>query len=275
MADPIARPRRPAHPGIPDRGRTWVWKSGEVAARTPRILSAGCLAFVALSALLLVPPARPADAATSAATLYREAMATTEGWRVHYSSSSNASHTTFTESGDAGPASGTQALLGGQGTSLDRATLIVIGDLTFVKGNEVAMEDLTGLSPAEAATTMGQWVVFSSNNPAYAQVVVGVRSHDVAQEVALNGPYTLGPSRQLHGSPVDAVRGTLQLQGEKKTGAVLYVRASGPHVLVEEDTVDAHGTPNGAEHIVFSRWGESVRPQAPDATFTLGSVSTA
>ena len=231
-----------------------------------------CAAFVAL---LLFPPARPAGAAPTAATLYREAMATTNGWRVHYSSSSDASHVPFLESGDAGPASGTQAILVGQGASLDRATLIVIGDLTFVRGNELAMEDLTGLPTAQAATTMGQWVVFSSNNPAYAQVVVGVRSHDVAQEVALNGPYTLGPSRQLHGSPVDAVRGTLQLQGEKKTGAVLYVRVSGPHVLVEEDTVDAHGTPNGAQHIVFSRWGESVRPQAPDATFTLGSVSTA
>jgi hypothetical protein len=57
--------------------------------------------------------------------------------------------------------------------------------------------------------------------------------------------------------------------------AVLYVRASGRHLLVEEETVNAHGTPNGAEHIVFSRWGESVRPRAPDASFTLGSVSTA
>ena len=90
-----------------------------------------------------------------------------------------------------------------------------------------------------------------------------------------SGPYTLGRSRQLDGYAVDAVRGTLQLQGEKKMDAVLYVRASGRHLLVEEDTVDAHGTPNGAEHIVFSKWGESVRPQAPDATFTLGSVSTA
>ena len=73
---------------------------------------------------------------------------------------------------------------------------------------------------------------------------------------------------------MDAVRGTV-LQGDKKMDAVLYVRASGRHVLVEEDTVNAHGTPNGAEHIVFSHWGELVRPQAPDATFTLGSVSTA
>ena len=231
--------------------------------------------MLAACAALVLLPASGADAAPTATTLYREAMATTVGWRVHYSSKSDAAHTPFTESGDAGPASGTQAILVGQGSSLDRATLIVIGDLTFVKGNEVAMEDLTGLPPAEAATTMGHWVVFSSNNPSYSQVVVGVRSHDVAQEVALKGPYSLGHSRQIDGSPVDALRGTVQLQGEKRMDAVLYVRASGRHVLVEEDTVDTHGSPNGAEHIVFSRWGESVRPEAPDATFTLGSVSTA
>lgn len=244
-------------------------------ARIPRVISGGCLAFAAFAALLLFPPARPADAAPTAATLYREAMATTNGWRVHYSSSSDTSHVPFLESGDAGPASGTQAILVGQGASLDRATLIVIGDLTFVRGNELAMEDLTGLPPAEAATTMGHWVVFSSSNPAYSQVVVGVRSHDVAQEVALKGPYSLGRPRRLGGSSVDAVRGMLDLQGEKSMDAVLYVRASGRHLLVEEDTVDAHGAPNGAEHIVFSRWGESVRPRAPVASFTLGSVSAA
>jgi len=218
-------------------------------------------------------PAAPA--APAATTLYREAMTTTNGWRVHYASSSNASHTPFSESGDAGPASGTQAILVGRGAALDRASLIVIGDLTFVKGNKVAMESLTGQSPAEAATTMGHWVVFSSNNPAFSQVVVGVRSHDVAQEVALDGPYTLGRSRHLRGTSVDTLRGTVKLQGEKRMDAVLYVRASGRHDLVEEDTVDARGTPNGAEHIVFSKWGESVRPRAPDASFTIGSVSVA
>jgi hypothetical protein len=72
---------------------------------------------------------------------------------------------------------------------------------------------------------------------------------------------------------VDALRGTQKLQGAKRMSAVLYVRASGRHLLVEEDTVDSQGRPNGAEHIVFSRWGELVRPEAPDASVTLGSVN--
>jgi hypothetical protein len=142
-----------------------------------------------------------------------------------------------------------------------------------VKGNTVAMEELTGLSSTQAAEAAGRWILFSSNNPAFSQVVVGVRSHDVAQEVALDGPYTSGPSRKLHGYRVESVRGTQKLQGEKRMDAILYVRASGRHLLVEEDTVGAHGTPNGDEHIVFSKWGESVRPKAPEASITLGKIN--
>jgi len=229
--------------------------------------------MVAVVAALLSTPVLPAAAAPDAATLYQQAMATTKAWTVHYVSTSNVSNVPFRETGDTGPASGTQTIRIGKGTTLDSALLIVIGDLTYVRGNRLAMEQLTGLSPTEATSASNRWVLFSSNNPTFAQVVVGVRSQDVAQEVALKGPLTLGPSRTLHGYRVEALRGTQQLQGAKKTRAVLYVRASGTHVLVEEDTVNTQGKTNGAEHIVFSKWGESVKPKAPHAAITLGTIN--
>jgi hypothetical protein len=230
-------------------------------------------AMAVVSLLLVCGPVSTADASPSAASLYRTAMATTNGWRVHYVSRSDTAHVPFLESGDAGPASGTQTIRIGQGATLDRASLIVIGDLTFVKGNELAMEDLTGLTPTVATTAMDHWVQFSSNNPTFAPVVVGVRSHDIAEEVALSPPYTLGSSRRLDGYAVDTLYGTTVEQGSKKTAAVLYLRASGRHLLVEEDTLGPQRRPNGAEHIVFSKWGESVRPRAPRASITLGSIS--
>jgi hypothetical protein len=244
-----------------------------VVTRLRQAMVGACAALAA--AVAVCPLASPAGAAPTATTLYHEAMATTDGWRVHYKSTSNTSHVPFAESGDAGPASGNQAIMVGHGTTLDRATLIVIGDLTFVRGNERAMEDLTELPPDQAQTAMDQWVLLSSNNPTFSQVVAGVRSGDVAQEVALGGPYRFGPSRQLDGYAVEAVDGSLRLEGSKKMKAVLYVRASGRHLLVEEDTVNDKGRPNGAEHIVFSKWGESVRPRAPEAALTLGSISSA
>jgi len=241
--------------------------------RITKMMAGAGIAVVVVLALVLGPTTGTTGASTTAATLYHEAIATTSGWTVHYVSTSTVSKVPFLESGDAGPASGTQSIRVGKGATLDRAALIVIGDLTYINGNALAMEDLTGLSASQAAIAMGHWVLFSSNNPTFAQVVVGVRSHDVAQEVAMQGPYTLGPARSLDGHRVDALRGTQKLQGAKRMSAVLYVRASGRHLLVEEDTVDSQGRPNGAEHIVFSRWGELVRPEAPDASVTLGSVN--
>ena len=236
-------------------------------------LAVGCAFLAAVVTALAAVPATTASAAPDASALYKDAFATTKAWTVHYVSTSDISHVPFFESGDAGPASGTQTILIGKGATLDSASLIVIGDLTYVKGNQRAMEDLTGLSPTNAAAAMGHWVLFSSNNPNYSQVVAGVRSNDVAQEIALQGPVTLGPARELHGYRVDALQGMQKFQGAKSMRAVLYVRASGRHIVVEEDTVNTQGKSNGIEHIVFSKWGEPVKPMAPDASLTLGSIN--
>jgi hypothetical protein len=242
--------------------------------RIPRVLSGWGLALAVGLSVLLAPSAS-AGGGTAAAALYRESLATTKAWRVHYYSDSSGSRGPFLYSGDAGPASGTQAILVGHGATLISASLVVIGDFTYLSGNQLAMEDLVGLPPAQAATATGHWVMFSTSNATYAQVVAGVRSRDVTQEIALGGPYTLGRPRQLFGHEVDAIRGSESLGGTKRAAAVLYVRATGPHLLVEEDSLGPRGTPNGVEHIVFSRWGELVRPMAPSAGLAIGPVSTA
>jgi hypothetical protein len=239
-----------------------------------RVLRTTVGGALAVTGALLLAPAG-AGAAPSAAALYREAMATTRSWTVHYTSESIIKKVPYIESGDAGPASGTQTIRFGRGATADDADLIEIGSLTFLKGNEQAMVDLAGLSPTQAAATQNHWVLFSTDNPSFSQVVAGVRSHDVATEVELDGPYSLGPTRTLDGHRVDAIRGTQSLAGLKKARAVLYVQASGRHLLVEEDSIGTGGKPNGDERIVLSKWGERVRPKAPQASVTLGAVTAA
>jgi hypothetical protein len=216
----------------------------------------------------------PAGAATSAATLYQEAIGTTKSWSVHYASAGTVSGVTILESGDAGPASGVQEVLVGKGATRDSASLIVIGSITYLKGNAQSLEDLTGLSATQATANAEKWVQFATDSKVFAQVVAGVRSHDVAQELALKGPYTLGSESTLDGEVVDAIDGTQHFQGQKPVRSVLYVRAHGRHVPVEEDTVNAKGKPNGVEHTTYSNWGEAVRPQAPVASVTIGPVTT-
>jgi hypothetical protein len=235
-----------------------------LAAATAMVL--GATAVVALGSL-------SAGAAPSAAALYRQALATTTAWSVHYTSVGIDAKVSNAETGDAGPASGTQQVLVHSGARTDAASLIVIGQITYAKANVMGLEDLMGLAPTLAATYANRWLLFSTANTEFAQVVAGIRSHDVAQEIALRGPFTLGKARRLDGYRVDAIEGTFEVQGGKPMRSILYVRASGRPLPVEEDTVGAHGTPNGDDHIVFSRWGEQVRPRAPDATLTLGPVS--
>ena len=210
-------------------------------------------------------PRAPAPA-SSASTLYQDALATTRSWSVHYASPRPSPSETLVESGDAGPASGSQTVLMGKGS----ISILVIGGITYVKGNAGGLESLAGLSASQAAEAAGQWIEFSTDNAAFAPVVAGVRSQDVAKELALKGPLSLGHARTLDGQAVDAIDGT-QTFGRKTLHVVLYVRAQGTHVPVEEDSVNAKGQHTAAEHVIYSNWGEQVRPEAPMATISIGS----
>ena len=229
-------------------------------------------AIVVAAQIVEVVQATPAAAtirtAASASTLYQDAIATTHSWSVHYDSASTESKVTLVESGNAGPASASQTVTMGKGT----ITILVIGGFSYVKGNVNGLQNLAGLSATQAAEAAGQWIEFSTDNAAFAAVVVGVRSTDVAKELALKAPLSLGRSRTVDGQSVDAIDGT-QSFGKKSAHVVLYVRAKGTHVPVEEDSVNAKGQDTDAEHIVFSKWGEQVRPKAPKATISVGSIS--
>jgi hypothetical protein len=239
----------------------------------------------------LAASATPADAATwasstDASALYQQALTTTRAWSVHYASSSTESSSaqsgssstsgasssspkTLLENGDAGPASGSQTVLEGGGT----ISIVVIGGLSYVKGNAGGLETLVGLDSSQAAEAAGHWIEFSTGNAAFAQVVAGVRSKDIAQELALKGPLTLGHTRDIDGVQVQTIKGT-QKFGKTTQHVVLYVRAHGTHVPVEEDSVDSKGRRTDAEHIAYSKWGEQVRPKAPPAAVSIGPVSS-
>ncbi|MGA2473022.1 MAG: hypothetical protein ABSG39_05945, partial [Acidimicrobiales bacterium] len=147
-------------------------------------LLAGSVLAGTLAAAVQAPPAAASPSTPSVSTLYREAIATTRSWSVHYASSSIQSKVTLLESGDAGPASGTQTVLTGKGSSTDNATIDVIGGITYVKGNVGGLENLAGMSAAEATVAAGQWIDFATDNTAFSQVVAGVRSQDLAKELA-------------------------------------------------------------------------------------------
>jgi hypothetical protein len=100
---------------------------------------------VAGMVMLLAAPAGIAGASPTAATLYQEAIATTKGWTVHYVSTSTSPRSRFSRAATPDRRRAPSRSVVGKGSTLDVALLIVIGDLTFIRGNKLAMEDLTGL----------------------------------------------------------------------------------------------------------------------------------
>ena len=177
---------------------------------------------------------------------------------------------TLLESGDAGPASGSQTVTDGHAGPI---SIVVIGGITYVKGNADGLESLAGLSSSQATEAAGQWIEFSTDNAAFAQVVAGVRSERPRQGAGAEGPALprapARPRRRTRSTPSTGPRPS----GKKSKHVVLYVRAQGSHVPVEEDSVNAKGEHTAAEHIVYSKWGEQVRPEAPQATISIGSIS--
>ena len=180
----------------------------------------------------------------------------------------------FTESGDAGPASGTQQVLIQTGATSDEASLIVIGQITYAKANAAGLKDLMGLSPTQAATDADQWILFSTANAAFSQIVAGIRSRDVAEEIALKGPFTLGGV-----APASTVTRSMP------SGAPSRCRVpsrSGPSCTYGHRVArfPSKRTPWGhrdsrTEKITSSSPNGASRydPKAPDATITLGPVS--
>jgi hypothetical protein len=238
---------------------------------------AACVVLVgglSLAVLLSAPPlAASAHSATpDVSTLYRDALATTKSWSVHYVSTSTLSKVSLLETGDSGPASGTQSVATGKGNLDDMITIDVIGGLTYVKGNVGGFETLVGMDAATAEQVAGHWIEFATTDATFAQVVAGVRSHDVADELELKGPLTLGHATTVDGVAVDSIDGA-QTYDHKKERVVLYVRSHGSHVPVEEDAVNAQGKPSGALHVAYSHWGEIVRPEAPQGAVPIGPVS--
>jgi hypothetical protein len=236
-----------------------------------RRLVAGVLlagAYATAVALQAGSAAAASTSGTSASSLYKATVATTRSWSVHYASNSSQSKQTLVESGDAGPASGSQTVRMGQGS----IAILVIGGITYIKGNPDGLESLVGLSSTQAGEAGGQWIEVATDNSSFAPVVAGVRSQDIAKELALKGPLSLGHRRTLDGHAVDAIEGT-QAFGKTTEHVVLYVRAQGTHVPVEEDSVNAKGQRTAAEHITYSKWGEQVRPVAPKATISIGPIS--
>ena len=187
-----------------------------------------------------VPPGAPAGATPTAATLYREAMATTNGWRVHLRVQQRRFARSLFRERRRRPGVGNPGDTRRPGGHA-RPRHVDRDRRPDVRRRETAGDGGSDGPPARRRPrrpwSLGRILEL---NPAYSQVVVGVRS-PMSPGGRARGALRFGPTEKLLGTRL-CRRGTGTLTSRaRRHGRRPLCAGAGRHRLVEEDTVNARG----------------------------------
>jgi hypothetical protein len=235
-----------------------------------RIQMIGAVAVsLATTAVAALADAGSADAATSAKAEYQAALKAAASQNVHFVSKATEQGIALEVIGDSGKTSGSQVLEVKNGTTSELLSAIRIGSTGYLRGNDAALEKVLGLTSAQSSSYANRWLSFPTSNTSLAELVSGLRNSDVAAELEMTGPYTLGGTKTIAGKAALAIKGTAATSSGTTVPIVLYVAASGPPRPVEEVT-DPKGKSAAIQGVVtFSKWGEDIHPKAPTNSVSL------
>ena len=190
---------------------------------------------------------------------------------MHFSSVAKQDGATLSVAGDAGTTSGAQTLVVKDKGVTERMTARVVGSTGYVTGNEAALQDVIGLTKAESKKYAGRWLSFPTSNTGLAELVGGLLSSQVAKELEIGGPYTVGQVRH---------RGRQEGDGHRRVGRDRE-REQGPRPAVHPGQRLPAADPRGDERrqrggtsaihgvVTFSNWGENKSQSAPSGAFSL------
>jgi hypothetical protein len=210
-----------------------------------------------------------AGAANSAKTMYRAALKAAGSENVHYVSKATEQGISLDVVGDTGPSAGSQVLEVQSGSTTERLSVVLIGATGYIRGNESALEKVLGLTTAQSNTYTNKWLSFPTSNTALAELVSGLRNADVALELRMTGPYTMGGTKVIAGHTTQAINGTASTSSGTKVPIVLYVSADGTPRPVEEVTNPKAKSSSITGTVIFSDWGEKTHPTAPTKSTPL------
>jgi hypothetical protein len=126
---------------------------------------------------------------------------------VHVAITSSSPSGTVTFSDDASADGGRQSVTIG-GT--EHATILLIGGIGYVKGNQSALASFIGLPSAQAQQDAGRWIEVRDGDhlgaTSYSDLVDGITLSSVAGELGMKAPYTATGTSSVAGQRVIAVR---------------------------------------------------------------------
>jgi hypothetical protein len=239
----------------------------------PAAAAVGVAAFAALAALGAtgVPAGAASTPTQTAQSEYSAAVKAAGNQSVHFVSVVTQSKVTLNVAGDAGTTSGAQTLTVKNGKTTERLSAEVVGSTGYVNGNSTALQNVIGVTSAQAKKYAGQWLSFPTSNTALSQLVSGLLKSQVATELSIDGPFTFGTAATVNGQHATAIKGTVSTSNGGKVSEVLYIPATGTPLPIEEVTDPGASAKSSSLHgtVTFSNWGEKTSVKAPAHSTSL------
>ena len=170
-----------------------------------------------------------------------------------------------TVTGDAESNSGAQYVVSGP----DMVVAQLIGTSAFLRGNTGGLEDIFGMTPAEATHYAGQWIVFRPTDAIYRSVAQAVTLEGVLGTLKPTGSLEKSSPTTVSGHSVVGVRGGLP-DPSKQGVSTLWVATSVPTVPIG---VEAQ-TKSVTEFAVFTKWGEHFHLSPPSGAVPFSTSPT-
>ena len=145
-----------------------------------------------------------------------------------------------------------------------RARILVINGVAYLRANRPALVQFMGFPSAVADRLHDRWVSFMPTDAPFTDIAASVTLDSALNEIAIKGAVTLTKQTSVLGQRVVGLTGNAVMSGTE----TLYVPASETPLPVQE-ILSANGD---RETITFSKWGEIVRVTKPSGAIAFSSV---
>lgn len=203
--------------------------------------------------------AGPASASESPGQVLSSSLAAARAQRsVHYVSISSAPTARLRIVGDAALDRGIQRITFDKAGRSGHATVLVVRNTAYVRGDAFVLADYMGFPGADARRYAGRWLEVPPTAAWYPVVSASVRLRSAIDELKLPAPLVVLPGSVRNGQRVIGVRSTSMVSGRSVT-MTLYVQSSGPRLPVA-----LVGRAGGNRYsATLGNWNRPVRVTAP------------
>jgi hypothetical protein len=148
------------------------------------------------------------------------------------------------------------------------ASIIVLPNAAYVKGNKKAVVSFFGITTKHPGTLAGKWIKIASSNSAYATLSAAATLVKHFEEYTVLAPLTEGSDVTIDGQKALPINGHINGPNNTSLKATMYVTTTGvvlPIELLIKEGADVSTTS-------WSAWGHAVAIVAPKTSIPFAKV---